>query len=541
MKIALAQLNFHIGNFELNLQKITDATDAAIARNADLIVFSELAITGYFPLDLLEYPGFIEHCKHSVEALKQLSRSIDIIIGCPTLNQASKGKKLYNSALHLSGGEIVNAVHKSLLPDYDVFDEYRYFEPAISSSIIHCKGKNIALTICEDLWDIDEPLLYTQGPMEILGGANPDLIINIAASPFTYNHYEERLGVLQKNARKYNLPVIYVNQVGANTQMIFDGGSMFVDRNGSIIHQMKFFKEDLSVVDLEGKSTSNEYNQPGDKIERIHNALVLGIKDYFGKMGFKKAIMGLSGGIDSAVTYALAVEALGSENVLGVLLPSQFSSGHSVDDAISLVNNVKGQYKIVKIEDSYRAIYDSMPDDFKSKPAGIAEENLQARIRGVILMAISNKDGYILLNTSNKSEMAVGYGTLYGDMCGGIAVLGDVYKTEVYALARYINRNSEIIPSSSISKPPSAELRHDQKDSDSLPEYDLLDTILYQYIEQRQSHTMIVASGVDMDIATKVLKLVNTNEYKRHQAPPILRVSSKAFGTGRKMPIVAKY
>ena len=383
--------------------------------------------------------------------------------------------------------------------------------------------------------------------MDELVKHQPDIIINIAASPFDYDQDEKRKNILIQNVKKYKLPLLYVNHVGAQTELLFDGGSMVINDKGEIIYQLDYFKEDLKIFDLKEIQNSKIpisncfKKKPSDKIALIHDALIMGIKNYFEKLGFKKAILGLSGGIDSAVTLVLAAKALGNRNVKAVLLPSEFSSAHSIKDAEKLVKNLDSPYDIISIEEAYKSFDNTLKPFFNNLPFGLTEENIQARIRGVILMALSNKFGYILLNTSNKSEAAVGYGTLYGDMSGGLSVLGDVYKTEVFELARYINKNNEIIPNNTIIKPPSAELKPGQKDSDSLPDYDILDKILYQYIELRKGPHELIKSGFEEKIVGKILKLVNTNEYKRHQTPPILRVSTKAFGMGRRMPIVAKY
>jgi NAD+ synthase (glutamine-hydrolysing) len=447
---------------------------------------------------------------------------------------------------------VVSIHHKTLLPTYDVFDEYRYFEPNSEFNIITINGRRIAITICEDLWD-DQPVsstfaksrLYKSSPMDKLKELNPELIINIAASPFSYNNEERRKKVFTDNINRYGIPVIYVNQIGANTELIFDGGSMVLDRKGQVLEQLSSFEEDYKIIDSE----SLESNQPVKsetisediRISRIYNAIVLGIRDYFQKMGFTKATLGLSGGIDSAVTLAMAVDALGSENLRVILMPSKYSSQHSIDDAVALANNLNIQYDLISIQDTFDSFNNGLSDLFKGMDEGIAEENLQARIRGTLLMALSNKFGHLVLNTSNKSEAAVGYGTLYGDMNGALSVLGDVYKTDVFKLAHFINRKKEIIPINTIVKPPSAELRPNQKDSDSLPEYDLLDKILFRYIEEQKSSDTIISEGFDGLTVLKTIRLVNINEYKRFQAPPILRVSSKAFGFGRRMPIVAKW
>jgi NAD+ synthase (glutamine-hydrolysing) len=542
MRIALAQLNYHIGNFDDNLSKMEAAVAKAIAGNADLIVFAELAVCGYPPRDFLEFSDFIARCEASVKRLEALSADIGIIVGSPSVNPKIEGKNLHNSAYFLSGGKTIGVAHKALLPNYDIFDEYRYFEPNTVFNCIEFKGKKIALTVCEDLWDIDEhDKLYVISPMQELAKQQPDLMINIAASPFDYEHAAERERVLRKNASTYKLPLLYVNHVGAQTELIFDGGSVYVGADGEVNSRMAFFEEDFAVFDTEATYPEPTLELKQSETELIHDALVCGIRDYFKKLGFKKAILGLSGGIDSAVVAVMAQRALGTENVLCVLMPSEFSSMHSVEDSIILCDNTGIDRNIIPIHEPFQAFIDTLGPYFEGMPFGIAEENMQARTRAVILMALSNKFGYILLNTSNKSEAAVGYGTLYGDMCGGISVIGDLYKNQVYALARYINKDGEVIPENIITKAPSAELRPNQKDSDSLPDYDILDKVLYQYIEKRQGPRELIAMGFDEALVARVLKLVNMNEYKRHQTPPILRVSSKAFGQGRRLPIVGKY
>ena len=542
MKIALAQLNFHIGNFESNQHKIIDAIQKAKADHADLVVFSEMSISGYPPRDFLEFDDFIHQCELALIEIAKHCYGIAAIVGSPQLNTTGKGKRLFNSAWFLSEGKVLKKINKTLLPTYDIFDEYRYFEPNRQFEIIEYQGYKIALTICEDLWNVEDVPMYSVNPMDELMPLNPDVIINIAASPFHVNQAKIRQEVLQKNAIKYQLPIFYVNHVGAQTELLFDGGSLAMNSKGELTHELKYFEEDFEIIDLKvHKSAESIEPKNYKKIELIHDALVMGIKNYFFKLGFKKAILGLSGGIDSAVTLVLAVNALGKENVDAILLPSQFSSDHSIKDAEDLANNLGVNSHLIPIENAYQAMGSTLEPYFKGLPFNIAEENLQARIRGVILMGFCNKFGHILLNTSNKSEAAVGYGTLYGDMNGGLSVLGDVYKTDVFELAKYINRDEEIIPWNSITKPPSAELRPDQKDSDSLPDYEILDTILFEYIENRLGPEEIVKKGFDKSTVDRILKMVNTNEHKRYQTPPILRISSKAFGMGRRMPIVAKY
>lgn len=551
MKIALSQINFQIANFEGNSKSIIRDIERSKKAGANLVVFSELSICGYPPLDLLELKDFYDKCLETVNTIASHCKGIAAIVGAPSINPNPMGKKLFNSAFFLSDGKIQHIVNKSLLPTYDIFDEYRYFEPNNQFNIIEFNNYRIALTICEDLWDdqpTDNPFgkenLYTLSPMAELAKQKPDLIINIAASPFSYNKEVIKKKIFAEKAATYKLPLFYVNQVGAHTELIFDGGSMVIDSQGTIRDEMEIFKEDLRIYNVDdiihGRDKQSELKFRSD-IEKIHDALVMGIKDYFSKSGFSRATLGLSGGIDSAVTVVLAVEALGNENVRVLLMPSQYSSDHSVSDAVALANKLNIQYEIVPIKNIYSSFEHSLQQIFEGKSPDLTEENIQARIRGSLLMAISNKFGHILLNTSNKSEAAVGYGTLYGDMNGGLSVLGDVYKTRVYELAWYINRNDEIIPINSITKPPSAELRPGQKDSDSLPEYELLDQVLHYYIEEQLSLSEIIKKGFDDQLVSRVIQLVNRNEYKRFQAPPILRISSKAFGIGRRMPIVAKY
>ena len=547
MKVALAQLNFTIGDFEGNARKIIGSIHRAKNEGADLVVFSELSVTGYYPHDLLEKKEFIQKSELTVSEIAKQCKGIAAIIGSPRINENDKGKQLYNSALFLNDGKIEYIQDKTLLPTYDIFDEYRHFEPNQKFGIVGYKNEKIALTICEDLWDelptaseFARDKLYRISPIEELVKLNPDFIVNISASPFSYNQEQWRKNVLVNKAKKYALPILYVNQVGAQTELIFDGGSVYIDSKGNICNELKYFEEDFLIIDT--KSGDYRQLQPeSSTICKIHDALILGICDYFVKMGFKKATLGLSGGIDSAVTLVLAVRALGNKNVRVLLLPSKYSSDHSLQDAIQLAENLNVKYDIVRIQSVVDAFDLELSPLFSGTKPDIAEENIQARARGIYLMAISNKFGHILLNTTNKSECAVGYGTLYGDMNGGLSVLGDVYKTDVFRLANFINSDSEIIPVNTITKPPSAELRPDQKDTDSLPEYTDLDKMLFGYIEQNMSPAEIAELGFSEELVNKVIKMVNTNEYKRFQAAPIIRVSSKAFGFGRKMPLVARY
>jgi NAD+ synthase (glutamine-hydrolysing) len=570
MKIAIAQQNYHIGNFEDNTRKIMGAIQYAKSRKADLVIFSELSICGYPPRDFLEFDDFITECYKAIDIIKEQADTIGVVIGSPQRNPSKEGKDLFNAAWLLYDKKVAGVAHKTLLPNYDVFDEYRYFEPGYEWNVIEFKGKKIALTVCEDIWNLGDNPLYRICPMDALIQQQPDLMINISASPFDYDHDEDRKEIVRANVLKYGLPMFYCNAIGSQTEIVFDGGSLVMDANGQVVKEMKYFEEDFAIVNLDDIDTEKakrgktmkavpefdkemrvskiddpdkiiDYLTSEKNITEIKEALLLGIKDYFRKMGFTKAILGSSGGIDSAVTLALACKALGRENVRAVLMPSQFSTDHSISDAEQLSKNLGNPYDILPIKDVYEAFMHTLRPVFGDLPFGLAEENTQSRARGNLLMGISNKFGYILLNTSNKSELSTGYGTLYGDMAGGLSILGDVYKTQVYALANYLNRNGEIIPGNIITKAPSAELRPDQKDSDSLPDYALLDKVLYQYIEKRKGPKEIIAMGIDEALVRRVLKLVNTNEYKRNQFCPIIRVSCKAFGVGRRMPIVGKY
>jgi NAD+ synthase (glutamine-hydrolysing) len=569
MKVFLSQQNLRIGDFEENLRKITASIREAEQAGADLVVFTELCICGYPPRDFLEFEDFIRKCEHSIERLLPLSKRVGVIVGCPARNPQPLGKDLFNAAWLLHEGEVKSVVHKTLLPNYDVFDEYRYFEPAYSWGVVPFKGHRIALTICEDIWNLGDNPLYRVCPMDRLMEQRPDLMVNISASPFDYDHDVDRKEVIRLNVVKYGLPMLYCNAVGAQTEIVFDGGSLVFDSSGRIVHELASFEEDSLLVDTSELSTDASgtrvieavplleedmrvarvkdperiipYLTSSENMGQIRSALVMGIRDYFHKMGFSKAILGSSGGVDSAVTLALACEALGPERVRAVLMPSPFSSQHSVDDAVRLSRNLGNPYDIIPIGELYEGFLKTLAPLFGDLPFGVAEENIQSRVRGNLLMAVANKFGYILLNTSNKSELATGYGTLYGDMAGGLSVLGDVYKTQVYALARLLNLQGEVIPQSILLKAPSAELSPGQKDSDRLPEYELLDKVLYQYIEKRQGPQEIVGMGMEEALVRRVLGMVDANEYKRNQFCPIIRVSSKAFGMGRRMPIVGRY
>ena len=558
MKICIAQQNYHIGNFEQNTQKMLCAIEDAKKQGADLILFSEMSVCGYPARDFVEFNDFINKCYESIDKIKAAADTIGVLIGSPARNPQKKGKDLFNAAFFLYEQKVVAEIHKTLLPNYDVFDENRYFEPADEWKVVSFKGKKLAITICEDIWNLGDNPLYRICPMDMMMEQAPDILLNLSASPFDYTHDEDRKATIKANVLKYKKPLFYCNAVGSQTEIVFDGGSLAFDKDANLCGALPLFESAMQIFECNEDGSINspilepaarvpnkELNPvkllPELNIDQVYKALVLGVSDYFNKMGFKRAILGSSGGIDSAVTLAIACDALGKENVHGILMPSPYSSEHSLNDAAQLSKNLGNPYDIIPIQEVYESFLSTLKPLFKDLPFSLAEENIQSRSRGNILMAIANKLGYILLNTSNKSELATGYGTLYGDMAGGLGVLGDCYKMQVYALAKYINRSQEIIPQNIIDKAPSAELRPDQKDSDSLPEYDVLDQILYQYIEKRADPTVIKSLGFEAALVDHTLKMVNTNEYKRNQFCPIIRISPKAFGVGRRVPIVGKY
>jgi NAD+ synthase (glutamine-hydrolysing) len=552
MKIALAQLNYIPGDIGHNSNKIISAINHAHTHGAELVIFSEMAITGYHPLDLLHREEIISSSMNAVREIASHCHDIAAIVGGPSPNTNVYGKDLHNSAFFLNDGKVQAVINKALLPTYDVFDEARYFEPGSVFQTITCKDIKIALTICEDIWD-EQPSgdkgmcrYYGITPLDELIKENPKLIINIAANPFSHNRLKVREEIFKKNAAEYKLPLISVNQTGGYTELIFDGSSVLIDPSGNVVEKLSFCKEEIRVVEvpfnhINTLRPSTPYTYPDDMIEFVHKALLTGISDFFRKSGQKKAVIGLSGGIDSAVVMALASEALGAQNVLAVLMPSVYSTEHSVNDAREMAERLGTPHEIVSIEDARLAMEKTMRPFFEGHDPDITEENIQARLRAVILMAFANKLGYMVLNTSNKSEGSTGYGTLYGDMIGGLSVIGDVYKTEVYRLARHINAEREIIPLNIINKPPSAELKYGQLDTDSLPPYDLLDAILFRYIDLERSPQRIISEGYDKAVVEKVIKLVRGSEFKRRQTPPILRVSSRAFGFGRRIPVISRY
>ncbi len=537
MTITICQLNYIVGDIDGNKKKIIEATKASKTSNPHLIIFSELSICGYPPKDLLLYDEFVEQCEQSItEIALHTDENTYIIIGGPAKNLNIPGKPLYN-ALYILHNTIIKAVYyKQLLPTYDVFNENRYFEQGCDDLILNIFGQNIAFTICEDLWYLSQPRLYKNFPLQNVS-VPIDMIVNISASPFHVKQYEERISLFKNIAKKHQATIIYVNQVGCNTDLLFDGASFVINKEGDTIQQCSAFLEEIYTFDFDVPKKKVEFYPNG--ISAIYEALIYGVRDFFRKNQFSQAILGLSGGIDSAVVLCIACEALGAENVLPVMLPSEFSSDHSVHDSIELCENLNIKHENIPIHPIYNQVLNSLEGLFNGLPFNVAEENIQSRIRGMLLMALSNKHGYILLNTTNKSEAAVGYGTLYGDLCGAISVLGDVYKTQVYELANYINRDKEIIPKNILTKAPSAELRPNQKDIDSLPDYDFLDLVLRDILEYHKGLLELKEKYKD-DRVLKIFHLVMQNDYKRFQSAPVLRISKFAFGEGRNIPLVKK-
>lgn len=539
MKIALAQINPKVGDLKGNTQKIIDNIEKAKAKHVDLVVFSELAISGYPPRDLLDFDIFIEDNLKCVEQIKPHTKGIAVVFGVLDFNVDEKGKKLRNSAVFLNDGELVARYNKVLLPFYDVFDETRYFEPGDETCIVEFKGLNIGISICEDLWNDKSSFSrqqYSFNPIENIAQRQPDLVLNLSASPYHLGKEQERFDIITKLSENYSLPIVYVNQVGGNDDLLFDGMSFALDKNGQIQAQCRDFEEDFVIYNYD--ENMGEIHTFSDCLEEsVLKALKTGLSDYCNKMGFKKIILGLSGGIDSALSAAIATFAMGAENILGITMPSMYSSSGSVSDSEDLAKNLGINFKQVAIKGMFDSFVENIPDDIVS---GLAEENLQARIRSNILMSYSNNQGYMLLSTGNKSEMAVGYCTLYGDMSGGLNLLCDVPKTLVYKISRYINKHEEIIPWNTIEKPPSAELRPDQKDEDSLPPYEVLDDILEEYVEKNTAPEDLYAK-YGKDIVDDVINKINRAEYKRNQATLGLKVTTRAFGTGRRFPIVQGY
>ncbi len=556
MKICLAQINPTVGAFEQNVKKICRFINTAKKKGADLIVFPEMCIVGYPPKDLLELSGFVDSNLKALEEVRNNVTGISAIVGFVDRNAGQCGKNLYNAAAYINNKEIVSRHYKSLLPTYDVFDEDRYFESAHSISLAKISGRKFGISICEDAWGANiswQGKIHHKDPVESMIRQGGEIIINISASPFTIGKQDVRLKMLTSHAKKYNVPIVFVNQIGGNDDLVFDGNSLVINKKGVIVDKALSFEEDLLMVEFKGSDVSAGGSKPGSvgkrtqasadegEIESVYKALVLGTRDYVRKCGFKKAVIGLSGGIDSAVTAVIAARALGKGKVLGVTMPSGFSSKGSVKDSKVLAKRLGIAFENIPIKSVYNAYTRTLSDMFTGLPFDVTEENLQARIRGKILMAISNKYGYLVLTTGNKSELAVGYCTLYGDMCGGLAVISDIPKTMVYGIDEYINRRKEIIPIDTIEKPPSAELRPGQKDQDSLPPYDILDGILRAYVEESKDIDDIVGIGFNETLVKDIIKKVDRNEYKRKQAAPGLKVTSKAFGTGRRMPLAQRY
>jgi len=541
MKIALAQINTTVGDFSGNARKIIDGIRWAESEGLDLIIFPEMCVCGYPPRDLLEKPSFLQRSIEAVEEIAMNTGNCSALIGYITPNESSDGHALFNTAGILCDGEIKFKQHKTLLPEYDVFDEARHFEPSSEHEVYEIGGIKIGLTLCEDLWSgvkFRGRRLYRSDPVEKLAAAGAEMIINISASPFTLGKREIRRELVVGAAKRFGLPVIYCNAVGGNDDLVFDGRSVVVNSDGLLLKKGNAFEEDLITFDTSSTEPFAEMLGYTEEDE-IHSALVLGLSDYMKKCGFKRAVLGLSGGIDSAVVAALAVDAIGPENVTGILMPSPYSSKSSIDDALDLAKNLGIKTSTIPIGDLYESYRTLL--GFGGSDVSLAEENIQARIRGNILMAKSNSDGAIVLATGNKSELSVGYCTLYGDMAGGFALISDLLKTQVFALARHMNRNSIIIPESIIEKAPSAELKPDQRDQDSLPDYDLLDSIVRAYIEEKRSVEEIASGGVDIDIVERITGMIDHNEYKRRQAPPGIKITEKAFGSGRRFPIACKF
>jgi NAD+ synthase (glutamine-hydrolysing) len=543
MKIAIAQINPIVGDFSCNYEKIVRFANEAVSRSCDLVVFSELVVPGYPPRDLLEKQDFIESNLDCLNQLVSSIRGIGVICGFVAKNPAENGNPIFNSAVLFENGRILHQTHKRLLPTYDVFDESRYFEPGQECAVCAYKGRRIGLTICEDVWNdkiIFQRSIYHMDPVARLIQNGADLMINISASPFHHGKIAFRQGMHAAICRKYKLPFIFANQIGGNDSVLFDGNSACYDARGHIAAQAHDFEEDLIVFDLQTLRGDIRPTARTD-FESILKALIMGTRDYVTKCGFSKVVVGLSGGIDSAVTAGIAVLALGRENVSAVFMPSQYTSENNFEDTRKLAQNLGIEYEVIPIDGIFREFLKYLSPSFREEDPGITEQNIQARIRGTILMGISNRENRLVLSTGNKSELAVGYCTLYGDMSGGLAVISDVPKTVVYELARLINVEKELIPLSIIEKAPSAELKPDQEDQDDLPAYEILDPILKGYIEDAKGVADLVAQGYDRRLVEEVVSRVDRNEYKRYQAPPGLKVTSKAFGYGRRYPLAQRY
>ncbi|WP_438482975.1 NAD+ synthase [Oleiharenicola lentus] len=546
MRIGLAQINTIVGDLAGNSRRILDAYQKLASAGAELVLFPELVVSGYPPRDLLFKKRFVSDVEAATLAIAAQIGAVPAVIGYTEANHSGRGRAVFNSAAFCHAGKIIATARKCLLPTYDVFDEDRYFEPAEQPTVVEFQGRRIGITICEDIWThamiSTRRLYHGVVPVKQLAGQRCDLMLNLSASPWNHGKGSVRHTLVGGTAKALGCPVAYCNSVGGNDELIFDGRSVVCDASGHVVGGLAAFREDLQVVSICSPTSTSQhatFDQPD--LADIHDALVLGVRDYAQKTGFKKALLGLSGGIDSALTAVIAAEALGPKNVIGVSLPSEISSQHSRDDARILAEKLGIDYHTISIADVVSAAEQSLAPIFAGRPRDIAEENIQARARGLLLMAISNKFGALLLTTGNKSELAVGYCTLYGDMCGGLAVISDVFKMQVYALSRWINRDREIIPANSIDKAPSAELRPNQTDQDSLPPYEVLDEILRGYVEEGLSRADLVARGFEQAVVNDIVRKVDLNEYKRKQAAPGLKITPLAFGVGRRIPIVQKY
>ncbi len=541
MKVALAQINTTVGDIRGNRDRILHTVERAVPLGADIVIFPELCVTGYPPRDLLGLHGFVDANIRAVEEIAARTDRVGVVLGFVDRNLLEEGKEYYNAAALLQNGKIQAVIHKTLLPTYDVFDEGRYFEHSREVHPVPFCGRLLGISICEDAWNSQEfwpKRIYHTDPIQSLVERGADLIVNISASPFEMDKPHFRYRMLLDHVVKHRIPLVYLNLVGGNDDLLFDGDSLVLGKNGNTIAQGKSFSEDLFVADPDS-SADVGYRQE-DKAESLYQALVMGTRDYGCKCGFKSAVLGLSGGIDSAVTACIAAEAFGPANVLGVAMPSQYSARESQEDARTLASNLGICFEVIPIQAVFQVYKESLARVFHGRKEDITEENIQARIRGNILMALSNKFGHLVLSTGNKSELGVGYCTLYGDMAGGLAVISDLPKTSVYELAGFINRGREVIPGSTIVRAPTAELRPNQKDQDSLPEYETLDGILHLRLEEQMSADEIVAQGYDRRTVSEVVRMINLNEYKRRQAAPGLKVTSHAFGTGRRMPVAMR-